>query len=158
MIEKIKGYFSKDDDYEDDDYEEGYEDDDNNDDYSYDDDQDESRQEDELKAFNDDLFSNEVKKKFSVVLISPNNFNDSIRISDELKRNKMVIVNLEEIEFEEARKILDFVSGTVYALGGSVSKISSKIIAFSPIFVDVQNTINVRRKDNGMEIPNFRRI
>lgn len=161
MIERIKGYFSKEDEYYEDDYEDqDYEDDEVEDEYSFEDEEDveEDDDESEFSDFGEDIFSKEMKKKFSVILVSPNNFNDSIRISDELKKNKMVIVNLEEIEFEEARKILDFVSGTVYALGGSVNKISSKIIAFSPIFVEVQNTINVRRKENGMEIPSFRRI
>lgn len=158
MIEKIKGYFSKEDDYEEDDYEEDEKAEELEEEYDFEEDEEEENQENEYKGFGDDIFSKEMKKKFSVILISPNNFNDSIRISDELKKNKMVIVNLEEIEFEEARKILDFVSGTVYALGGSVNKISSKIIAFSPIFVEVQNTINVRRKESGMEIPSFRRI
>ncbi len=156
MIERIKGYFSKEEEYEDDEYEENEEDDEYSDDeYDYDD---KDEKKGELDGFSDELFTKDVKKKLSVVLISPDTFNDSIRISDELKKNKMVIVNLEDIDFEEARKIVDFVSGTVYALGGSINKVSSKIIAFSPIFVDVQNTITVRRKDKGMDIPNFRKI
>ena len=153
MIERIKGYFTKDEEYEDEDYEE-YEEDEDYEDDSYDEDE---EQKGELDGFGDELFTKDIKKKLAVVLMSPDTFNDSIRISDELKKNKMVILNLEDIEIEEARKILDFVSGTVYALGGSVNKISSKIIAFSPIFVEVQNTITVRRKDKGMEIPNFRK-
>jgi len=156
MIERIKGYFSKEEEYDEDDYEENEEDDEYSDDeYDYDDNEEKKN---ELDGFSDELFTKDVKKKLSVVLISPDTFNDSIRISDELKKNKMVIVNLEDIDFEEARKIVDFVSGTVYALGGSINKVSSKIIAFSPIFVDVQNTITVRRKDKGMDIPNFRKI
>ncbi len=156
MIERIKGYFSKEEDYEDEDYEEYEEEDDySEDDYDYDEEKEKS---DELGGFGDDLFSKNSKKKLAVVLLSPDTFNDSIRISDELKKNKMVIVNLEDIDFEEARKIVDFVSGTVYALGGSINKISSKIVAFSPIFVEVQNTITVRRKEKGMDIPNFRKI
>ncbi len=156
MIERIKGYFSKEEEYDEDDYEENEEDEEYSDDeYDYDDNEEKKN---ELDGFSDELFTKDVKKKLSVVLISPDTFNDSIRISDELKKNKMVIVNLEDIDFEEARKIVDFVSGTVYALGGSINKVSSKIIAFSPIFVDVQNTITVRRKDKGMDIPNFRKI
>jgi len=156
MIERIKGYFSKDEELDDEDYEE-YEDDneDSNDEYSYDETE---EKDDELGGFGDDIFTKNNKKKLSVVLMSPDTFNDSIRISDELKKNKMVIVNLEDIDFEEARKIVDFVSGTVYALGGSINKISSKIVAFSPMFVEVQNTITVRRKEKGMDIPNFRKI
>ncbi len=155
MIERIKGYFSKDEEY-DEEYDE-YEEDEYNDedDYDFDDKKDKDT---DLGGFGDDLFAKDNKKKLSVVLMSPDTFNDSIRISDELKKNKMVIVNLEDIDFEEARKIVDFVSGTVYALGGSINKISSKIVAFSPIFVEVQNTITVRRKDKGMDIPNFRKI
>ena len=154
MIERIKGYFSKEDDYEEDEYEE---EDDYEEDDEYEDDE-EAEGKDGYDGFAGVALEEEVKKKLQVVLISPDTFNDSIRISDELKKKKMVIVNLEEVEFEEARKILDFVSGTVYALGGSINKVSSKIIAFSPNFVDVQNAITFRRKDKGMDIPNFRKI
>lgn len=159
MIEKIKGYFSKENEYEEEDYnEEYYSNEEVNNEYDLKDDVGEENQEYNFKDFGEDIFSKEIKKKLSAVLLSPNNFNDSIMISDELKKSKIVIVNLEEIEFEEARKILDFVSGTVYALGGSINRISSKIFIFAPIFIEVQNTINIRRKDTGMEIPSFRRI
>lgn len=154
MIERIKGYFAKEEELDEEDQYEEDEDTEEEDayDYEYDDEQEKSK--DDLSNF-DDIFTDEVKKKLTVVLISPDNFNDSIKISDELKKHKMVIVNLEEVEFEDARKILDFVSGTVYALGGSINKISGKIFSFSPVFVDVVNTMPIRRKEKGMDLPRF---
>lgn len=150
MIERIKGYFVKEEELPEDEYEEEYEEEEED---SYVD-EDEEEGEEDLSNF-DEIFSDQVKKKLTVVLISPDGFNDSMRISDELKKHKLVIVNLEEVEYEDARKILDFVSGTVYALGGSINKVSAKIFAFSPVFVEVVNTMPVRRKEKGMDVPRF---
>lgn len=159
MIKRIKNYFSKEKDYEEDEYEkediyedesqDGYERFNSNDD----------KEKGESFNVTDESFSlsSAVNKKFEVLMVSPDTFNDTLKIADDLKKNKMIILNLDDIEFEESRKIVDFLSGTVYALGGSVNKISGKIILFTPIFVGVQNTISLRKKDMGMDVPNFRR-
>lgn len=148
MISKIKGYFQEDKEREEE-YEEemGY---DEYDDMGYDED-DEPYEEEPFNLPEID------KKGCHMILVSPETFNETIKIANDLKKNKMVVVNLEDVEFEEGRKIVDFLSGTIYALGGSVNKISGKIIVFAPRFIEVQNTISLRRKDNGMDVPSFRR-
>ena len=151
MISKIKGYFKDDDDREVE-YEEEMEYDEY-DDMGYDEDDDVDDDYDE-EPFN---LPEMEKKGCHMILVSPETFNETIKIANDLKKNKMVVVNLEDVEFEEGRKIVDFLSGTIYALGGSVNKISGKIIVFAPRFIEVQNTISVRRKDNGMDVPSFRR-
>ena len=159
MIKRIKDYFGKDDEYEEeeiykDDYNE-YEEYNEYDSFNVD----TADEEEERLSMTDESFSlsSVVSKKCEVLMISPDTFNDALKIANDLKKNKIIILNLEDVEFEEGRKIVDFLSGTIYALGGSVNKISGKIILFTPIFVGVQNTISLRKKDKGMDVPNFRR-
>lgn len=167
MIKRIKDYFGKDTD----DYEEDYEDEETYEEETYK--EYEAYEEyNEFEGFSgqdssesdgltmsDESFSlsSVVSKKCEVLMVSPDTFNDALKIANDLKKNKIIVLNLEDVEFEEGRKIVDFLSGTIYALGGSVNKISGKIILFTPIFVGVQNTISLRKKDRGMEVPNFRR-
>jgi len=56
---------------------------------------------------------------------------------DSLKGRKPVIINLEMIENDSARKIFDFLSGATYALNGNVQKIAQNIFVFLPENVDV---------------------
>lgn len=165
MIKRIKDYFTKEEDYDEDEFKEEntYEDDSYNEYEKYNEYEEFNGSGDEDKeeslSMTDESFSlsSVVSKKCEVLMVSPNTFNDALKIANDLKKKKIIILNLEEVEFEESRKIVDFLSGTIYALGGSVNKISGKIILFTPIFVGVQNTISLRRKDKGMDVPNFRR-
>ncbi|AMP20179.1 hypothetical protein AZF37_02430 [endosymbiont 'TC1' of Trimyema compressum] len=159
MIKRIKDYFGKEEDYDEDEYEEEdtYEDD-SYDEYERFNGADDEDKEESLSMIDESFsLSSVVSKKCEVLMVSPDTFNDALKIANDLKKNKIIILNLEDVEFEEGRKIVDFLSGTIYALGGSVNKISGKIILFTPIFVGVQNTISLRKKDKGMDVPNFRR-
>lgn len=157
MFGKIKNYFKDDKDYEDDDYDEDdYEEDYEEEEYDrYEDDEVEEAVDYGREEFN----LNSVRsKKVEMLLVSPVTFNEAIKIANDLKKNRIMVVNLDDVEFEEGRKIVDFLSGTIYAIGGSVNKISGKIIVFAPGFVDVQNTISFRKKEKGMDVPSFRRV
>lgn len=72
-------------------------------------------------------------------IVEPENFDQVREAADMLKDKKSVIINLEEVEYEDARKIIDFMSGNVYALGGTVHKISASIILFAPDTMAVEN-------------------
>jgi cell division inhibitor SepF len=76
--------------------------------------------------------------RFKIVVIEPKAFDECPRLVDSLKARKPVIINLERIENETARKIFDFLSGATYALGGNVQKIAQNIFVFLPENVDVQ--------------------
>ena len=54
-----------------------------------------------------------------------------------LKERKPVIINLEDIDAETARKIFDFLIGATYALNGNVQKIANNIFVFAPDNVDI---------------------
>ena len=77
-----------------------------------------------------------------VVLLEPLVFDDCQLISDHLKGRKIIIINLENMEAALARRIIDFVGGTAYALGGCLQKVGSGTIIATPSNVDVSGGIS----------------
>ncbi len=80
-------------------------------------------------------------QKSYVVITTPKNINDSLIIIDNVKDNKLCIVNLEGVTFEEAQKIADFLSGAVYALSGEIKRISNDIFVCASANVDITGAI-----------------
>lgn len=74
---------------------------------------------------------------FKLVLIEPKSFDECPKLVDGLKGRRPIIINLEKIETETAKKIFDFLSGATYALNGSVQKIANNIFIFAPESVDI---------------------
>lgn len=77
------------------------------------------------------------QNQFKVVIIQPENFDDAQSICEHLKNKKPIVVNLEMLEKETAQRIIDFLSGSVYALEGSIQKVSSGIFLIAPNNVDI---------------------
>lgn len=67
------------------------------------------------------------QKQVKVVVLEPTSFEDSQNIADQLKNRRPVIVNLENTDRNLAKRIVDFVSGTTYALGGNMQKVGQGI-------------------------------
>ena len=80
---------------------------------------------------------NAITAQFKIVVIEPKGFDECPKLVDNLKSRKPVIINLEKIETDTARKIFDFLSGATYALNGNVQKIANNIFVFLPENVDV---------------------
>ncbi len=74
---------------------------------------------------------------FKLVVIEPKSFDECPKLVDSLKGRRPVIINLEKIETETAKKIFDFLSGATYALNGGVQKIARNIFIFAPESVDI---------------------
>ena len=74
---------------------------------------------------------------FKLVLIEPKSFEECPKLVDSLKSHKPIIINLEHLSTDVARKIFDFLSGATYALDGNVQKIASNIFVFAPQNVDI---------------------
>lgn len=77
-------------------------------------------------------------------VVSPQSFNDAQEVGDWFKRNQPVIVNLQELDRELARRLLDFSSGVAYGLGGSVERVASHVYLLTP--ADVQVSADERRR------------
>ncbi len=70
--------------------------------------------------------------QLKVVVVQPVTFEDSKEIADHLKTKKPIVVNLENIDREVAKQIIDFLSGAVYALDGNIQRISNGIFLIVP--------------------------
>lgn len=84
---------------------------------------------------------------FKLVVIEPKSFDECPRLVDNLKSRKPVIINLEKLEGDTARKIFEFLSGATYALNGNVQKIADNIFVFAPENVDIAANIEHKSID-----------
>lgn len=75
--------------------------------------------------------------KQEVVLFRPSSFNDTSKAADDLRNHKAVIVNMENVDKAMARRVVDFLSGCVYALDGDVKKIAQSAYLFCPHNMDI---------------------
>lgn len=69
---------------------------------------------------------------FKLVVIEPKGFDECSKLVDSLKSRKPIIVNLEQLDSDTARKIFDFLGGATYALNGNVQKVANNIFVFAP--------------------------
>ncbi|WP_346354568.1 cell division protein SepF [Azotosporobacter soli] len=76
-------------------------------------------------------------KQMRVMVVEPISFDDAQHIADHLKNRKPVVVNFENCDEENSNRMVDFISGTVYALGGSIQKVGARIFLCAPSNVDV---------------------
>lgn len=82
-----------------------------------------------------------VQKAAKVILLEPRTYDEAQDIADHLKARKAVIINLQRISHDQAKRVVDFLSGTVYAIGGDIQKLGSNIFLCTPDNVDVSGSI-----------------
>lgn len=87
--------------------------------------------------------------QFKVVVIQPEAFDEAREIADHLKEKKPVVINLELMDKEAARKMFDFLNGAIYALGGSVQKVASNIYLIAPYNVTIMSDFRDELKSKG---------
>lgn len=75
----------------------------------------------------------------TVVRVAPISFDDAQAVADYIKGQKAVIVNFENTNTDVAKRIIDFMSGTVYALGGKLTKVGKNVFMCSPSNVTVES-------------------
>ena len=78
-------------------------------------------------------------QQVKMVISQPTTFEQSEYICDLLKEKKSIIVNLEYVNKDIARRIVDVVSGAVHALDGHIKKISNSIFLVAPYNYDIEN-------------------
>lgn len=76
-----------------------------------------------------------------MILLEPRAYSESQQIADHLKKKNTVVVNMKRVTPDQAKRIVDFLSGTVYALGGDLQKIGAGIFLCTPKTVDVEGAI-----------------
>ena len=77
-----------------------------------------------------------------MILLEPRAYSESQQIADHLKKKNTVVVNMKRVTPDQAKRIVDFLSGTVYALGGDLQKIGGGIFLCTPKNVNVEGQIS----------------
>ena len=77
-----------------------------------------------------------------MILLEPRAYSESQQIADHLKNRNSVVVNLKRVTSDQAMRIIDFLSGVIYAIGGSMQKIGVGIYLCTPKNVNVQGKIS----------------
>ena len=81
-------------------------------------------------------------KDGKMILLEPRAYSESQQIADHLKKKNTVVVNMKRVTPDQAKRIIDFLSGTVYAIGGDLQKIGGGIFLCTPNNVDVEGAIS----------------
>lgn len=77
------------------------------------------------------------QKQVKVIVLEPAGFDDSQKVADHLRNNQPVVVNFESTDADVMKRMTDFISGTIYALNGSMKKIGRNILVCAPQNVDI---------------------
>lgn len=101
----------------------------------------EERREERKKRQTGNVVSLHSQKNVRLVLIEPRSYEETQEIADNLRNRKPVVVNLQRVRKEQALRIVDFLSGTVYAVNGNIQKLGPQIFLCTPDNVDVQGSI-----------------
>lgn len=92
-----------------------------------------------------------------MILLEPRAYSESQQIADYLKNRNAVVVNLKRVTPDQAKRIVDFLYGTIYAIGGDLQKLGGGIFLCTPNNVNVEgnisedNTKSTRGKKEGKD-------
>lgn len=93
---------------------------------------------------------NATSVKLKVIVIEPKTFDDAQQVANNLRDKKPVVINFEKTEAEDAKRIIDFISGTTYALNGEIKKVGHNVFLCAPSNVNVSYTEEERRVSTEM--------
>jgi cell division inhibitor SepF len=86
--------------------------------------------------------------KQEVVLFHAKAFDDAAKAADELRKRRAVILNMENVDKSLTRRVVDFLSGSVYALDGSVKKVAQSTYLFCPHNMDVVGDLETMQAES----------
>lgn len=110
------------------------------------------REEEETRSFGrkNKVVNIHATTQLKVVVMQPESFEDARGIADHLKTKKPVIINLEGLETDVARRVVDFLSGAVYGLDGNIQKVSAGIFLIAPYNVSIMGDFKDELKNKGL--------
>ncbi len=90
-----------------------------------------------------------------VNIVEPKGFNDAQQIADKFKAKQPVIINLQQIEHDLSKRLIDFSSGLTYGLNGGMQRIAEKVFLLTPSNVEVSAEEKKRLRDRGFFFNQF---
>ncbi|PFH89485.1 cell division protein SepF [Bacillus sp. AFS088145] len=149
IIGKVRNFFAMEDEYEDD--------------YEYEEQQQQQHQQQKQYQQQQQQFSKHVNEEINhernaskqklvsipggaslsskVVLAQPREYAEAQDVADHLKSKKAVVINLQQMQIDQAKRFVDFLSGTVYAISGDIKKIGTNTFICTPDNIDISGTI-----------------
>lgn len=103
------------------------------------------------KSFKDE----ETKNGSKMILVEPRAYSESQTIAEHLKKRNSVVVNLKRVTSDQGKRIIDFLTGCIYAIGGDMQKLGGGIYLCTPKNVSVQGKISEQDKKNADEEIDF---
>ncbi|PWK04952.1 cell division protein SepF [Tumebacillus permanentifrigoris] len=94
------------------------------------------------------------QKQVRVYLAEPETYDDAQGIADHLRNRRPVVVNLHKAPHDVAKRVIDFISGCTYALGGTLQKLGHNIFLCAPENIDVQGSISDLLEDGSLSSMN----
>ena len=82
-----------------------------------------------------------------MMLLEPRAYSESQQIADYLKSRNTVVVNLKRVTSDQAKRLIDFLTGCIYAIGGSLQKLGNGIYLCTPNNVNVQGKMSDNDKE-----------
>jgi len=89
-----------------------------------------------------DIKSDDLKNGNKMILVEPRAYSESQQIADYLKNRNSVVVNLKRVTSDQAKRIIDFLTGCIYAIGGDLQKLGNGIYLCTPNNVSVQGKMS----------------
>ena len=96
---------------------------------------------------NKQLKEEESKNGSKMILVEPRAYSESQQIADYLKSRNTVVVNLKRVTSDQAKRLIDFLTGCIYAIGGSLQKLGNGIYLCTPNNVNVQGKMSENDKE-----------
>ena len=108
--------------------------------------------EEEFYSISEKNYKEEVANSGSkMILVEPRAYSESQTIADHLKKRNSVVVNLKRVTSEQAKRIIDFLTGCIYAIGGDLQKLGNGIYLCTPKNVSVQGKMSENEKVKKVE-------
>ncbi|WP_446899325.1 cell division protein SepF [Clostridium sp. LBM24168] len=85
-----------------------------------------------------------------IKIVKPTTYEEAADICDELKNRKIVVINTTGLENRIAQRLLDFMGGSSYSLGGSLEEIEKGVYILSPSCVEVSNDLKNELSGKGL--------
>lgn len=94
-----------------------------------------------------DAGASKINSSTNIVLFEPRNFDEAEEIGRHIKNKRACCVNLHKMPLEYRQRIIDFLSGVVYGVDGSIKKVGENVILCSPKNLQVAGNINLNSQD-----------
>lgn len=93
----------------------------------------------------------EAKNGSKMILVEPRAYSESQTIADHLKKRNSVVVNLKRVTSDQGKRIIDFLTGCVYAIGGDMQRLGGGIYLCTPKNVSVQGKMSEQENSKKAE-------